>query len=71
MRPERCTGCRRCQLICAFHRRNAFTFDESCITITEHETGIAEIAFTEACDSCGLCVRYCMYGTLRYQQGEP
>lgn len=69
-RPERCTGFRRCQLICTFHHRNTFTYDDACIAISEDETGVTAIAFTAACDRCVLCVRYCVYGTLRYQPGD-
>lgn len=64
--PAKCTGCRRCQLICAYLHTGRFSLDPTRIRICEELYGVVDVAFTDACDQCGQCVSYCVYGALRY-----
>ena len=64
--PARCTGCRRCQLICAYYHTGRFGIDPTRIHIREALHGGVDITFSDACDQCGQCVSYCVYGALRY-----
>jgi ferredoxin len=64
--PAKCTGCRRCQLICAYLHTGRFSLDPTRIRIREELHGVVDVAFTDACDQCGQCVSYCVYGALWY-----
>ena len=66
--PEKCTGCRRCQLICSFSHDGEFNLGKARIVIDDKDEGVDEITFTEDCDRCGVCIRYCVYGALRFRQ---
>jgi len=61
----KCTVCMVCQMICSFKfTGNAFNLSEAAIKLKRTEQGTCEIEFTEKCDHCGLCARYCSYGAL-------
>ncbi len=61
----KCTVCMVCQMICSFKfTGNAFNLSEAAIRLKRTEQGTCEIEFTEKCDHCGLCARYCSYGAL-------
>ena len=63
--PEACSGCLMCQLACSFAWARAYNPAQSRILIEEvDDTGPFRIAFTDECNDCGLCVRYCFYGAL-------
>ena len=64
---EKCSGCLLCALACSFHRggQDAFQLSQSRILI--RRVGGKQtftIGFLESCDSCGLCVDYCLSGAL-------
>ena len=62
----KCTGCRTCQLWCSFRYEKAFYPSQAEIKIEEpgkRELGFG-ISFTNVCDVCGICVRYCPTGAL-------
>ena len=62
----KCTGCRTCQLWCSFRYEKAFYPSRAEIKIEEppkRELGFG-ISFTNVCDTCGICVRYCPTGAL-------
>ena len=62
--PEKCSGCMACQLACSFAYDKTFSPFKSRITINWIGDIQREIGFTEDCDRCGLCVKYCSYGAL-------
>lgn len=66
-KSEKCTGCRRCQLICSFHQTGAFNPLQAHILIDDYDESVT-VTFTEHCDQCGACVPYCVYGALQFQR---
>jgi len=66
--PDKCTGCRRCQLICSFEHLEAFNPNRAYIMINEDDNGVANITFAENCDKCCICVSYCVYGALKFSR---
>jgi len=61
--PERCTGCLICQLRCSFeYTPNIFNPSKARIVIDP--TNRQKISFTEECNNCGLCARFCLYDAL-------
>lgn len=63
VRPERCTGCLICQLRCSFEYTPNI-FNPSKARIVTYPTDGRKISFTEECNNCGLCARFCVYGAL-------
>jgi len=63
---ENCAGCRICQLRCSDRFEHAFNPSKAKIQIRRLIGQTVEFAnsFTEECDACGLCARYCPYGAL-------
>jgi NADPH-dependent glutamate synthase beta subunit-like oxidoreductase len=60
-----CTVCMVCQMICALKfTGNSFNVSEAAIRLKRTEQGTCEAEFTEKCDNCGLCARYCSYKAL-------
>jgi len=64
--PASCTGCLICQLRCSLRFEKAFNPSKSQIRIRRLVGGDCEyaISFTDRCDNCGICARYCPYGAL-------
>ncbi len=64
--PSKCAGCIICELRCSLRFENAFNPARSAIIITRLASGDYEyeISFTEKCDGCGICARYCPYDAL-------
>ena len=69
---SQCTVCMVCQMVCALKfTGNTFNPSESAIQLKRTDQGTCEIEFAEKCDDCGLCARYCSYGSLiREKQRE-
>jgi Fe-S-cluster-containing hydrogenase component 2 len=66
--PEACSGCLICQLACSFAFTKSYNPSKSRILIEEVDaTEPFRISFTEECNDCGLCVRYCFYGALEME----
>lgn len=75
--PERCTGCRMCELVCSFHFTGAFGRKAGAIEVHRHEAKAEflplihkrPIDFRKTCDLCTgekthLCVKYCVVGAI-------
>lgn len=62
----KCCGCYICEMRCSLRHEDAFNVGKALISLyrvgdTETEY---EIYFSDQCDFCGLCVRYCPMGAL-------
>ena len=67
--PENCVGCLFCQMRCSFRFTKRFSFSDARIDIEWNEEQCRyDISFSEGCDSCGLCVRSCVYGALALER---
>lgn len=62
---SKCVGCETCQLRCSYKFEKTFNPAKAAIRI-ERVSGDSEyaISFSDKCDNCGLCTRYCLYGAL-------
>lgn len=65
---QKCNGCLICQLRCSFRFEKAFNLAESAIKVNRFAKGGMDylITFSDRCDACGLCARYCPYGALHW-----
>lgn len=68
--PEKCTGCRRCELGCYYEHTGAFSIGQAYIVVVEDDYATKSITFGGKCDGCGVCVQYCVYGALRLKRKE-
>jgi carbon-monoxide dehydrogenase iron sulfur subunit len=63
--PEKCTGCRTCQVRCSIRQLDEFNPFKSYIIIArDHGKRTTSLNFTDDCTWCGYCARYCSYGAL-------
>lgn len=62
----KCTGCLICELRCSLRFEKAFNPAKAQIVVRRLVGADNEyaISFTDGCDNCGICVRYCPYGAL-------
>ena len=69
--PERCTGCRVCQLECSFKYHSIFSPALANIEILEIPgTGTNfSINYKEDCRECLTCARACVFGALQIEEG--
>ncbi len=66
--PEACSGFLMCHLACSFAFTKSYNPAKSRILIEEVDaTEPFRISFTEECNDCGLCVRYCFYEALKME----
>ena len=69
--PEACSGCLMCQLACSFAWARSYNPAQSRILVEEVDaTSSFSIAFTDECNDCGICLRYCFYGALELREQE-
>ena len=68
---SQCVGCLICELRCSFRFERAFNPSKAAIKILRknNDENKFNIVFTEQCDNCGICARFCPYGAL-IQEGE-
>jgi len=67
--PDKCAGCRVCQLICSFTYDKVFNPSKARILIDHDGDGFA-ISFADECSNCGTCAEYCVYGALEPKRRE-
>jgi ferredoxin len=62
----KCAGCMTCMLRCSFKAAGSFNFAAAKIRVTRllNQPNEFKILFTDECDACGICVKYCPYGAL-------
>lgn len=69
--PEACSGCLMCQLACSFAFTKSYNPSQSRILIEEVDAiSPFKITFTDECNDCGLCVKYCFYGALEMKEDK-
>ena len=63
---SKCAGCMTCVLHCSFKLDGMFNLSAARIRIRRlvGQASEFDITFTDECDNCGICVRYCPYGAL-------
>jgi len=72
IKANRCTGCLICELRCSLRFEKVFNPARAAIQV-RRQVGAPneyEICFTEKCDNCGLCARFCSYGALTQERGK-
>ena len=68
--PKACYGCRACELVCAYHHRDAFGPGGGSIKVDkDNRTGKIRLSVDPSCNLCEgrgqpLCVQYCSYKAL-------
>lgn len=70
---SKCAGCMMCMLCCSFRLDGMFNLAAARIQIRKllGQANEFEITFTDECDNCGICARYCPYGALtRHRIGK-
>ena len=79
--PEKCTGCRACELACSYHHKRLFSREFSSLIVSRNEKDgfstpslrtLTDGGYME-CDLCHkekapLCLRYCVTGALEVVQ---
>ena len=79
--PERCTGCRMCELVCSFHFTGAFGRKSGAIEVHRNEEEAeffpvihkSPTDLRKTCDLCTrekthLCVKYCVVGAIQIME---
>ena len=68
----KCTGCLICELRCSLRFEKAFNPSKAQIVVRRLVGADNEyqVSFTDRCDNCGICVRYCPYGALSQERKE-
>ncbi len=63
---SRCSGCLICELRCSLRFEKSFRPARAAIVIRRQVGSASEfrVSFTENCDNCGICARYCSYRAL-------
>jgi len=69
---SKCAGCLICELRCSLRFEKAFNPAKAAIVIRRkvQADNEYEISFTDRCDNCGICARYCSYGALTQDKKE-
>jgi len=62
---RKCAQCLLCQLMCSFTHTKSFNISESRINV---DIAKRAIDFTDKCNNCGVCARYCAYGALMIER---
>ena len=76
LKPEKCTGCRTCELICSFHRAEEFNPQKAAVSVIPYEK--AMICVPIMCTQCeeASCMKVCpvnaiskdQYGAMRIDE---
>jgi ferredoxin len=71
LHPENCVWCEMCQLQCSFSKTGTFNPAKARIKILRSwEDDDPRISFTNDCDQCGICAKFCVYGALEIKREE-
>jgi len=68
----KCCGCLICPMRCSLRFEKAFDPSSAAIQIRKLVNQDTEfsITFTDKCDSCGICARFCPSGALTLEKKE-
>lgn len=69
---ENCTGCLTCVMRCSLRFEDIFGPAAAKLVVipfADHQTN--EIIFTDECDTCGICARYCPHNALYRGEARP
>ena len=67
--PDKCTGCKICQIRCSIRELGEFNPNKAYIVINRDGNGrTSNIMLTDACTWCGYCARFCPYGALELKK---
>ena len=74
IRPERCRGCRSCQLACSFARTGECNPSRSCIELerdiaTEKTAPLIRNLLCDFCHGRPACADACTYGAIVFEDG--
>ena len=71
IKPERCTGCRVCQLECSFKYHKVFNPALANIEILEIPGPGTDfsINYKDDCHNCLVCAQTCVFGALQIEEG--
>jgi len=64
---SKCAGCRTCQLRCSLRWEGAFVPAKAKVTVLRlvgNEDHEFDVTFSDECDYCGICAKYCPYDAL-------
>ena len=70
--PERCRGCRSCQLACSFARTSGYNPTTSCIELerdlrTEKTSPLISMLCCDLCGGQPACAEACTYGAIVFE----
>ncbi len=67
---SKCTGCLICELRCSLRFERAFNPAKAALIVRRvgQSANEYEISFSDKCDNCGICVRFCSYGALTQEK---
>lgn len=68
---ENCTGCLSCVMRCSLRFEDTFGPTGAKLKVIPLVGGINEITFTDECDTCGICARYCPHSALYRGEERP
>ena len=69
--PDRCSGCRICELVCSMEHQGEYNPKKSFIRImANEETGVYIAILDVRCDFCNQCVEACPLDALRIAEME-
>lgn len=69
-RPEKCAGCRACEMICSLTNSGICSTEKSHIKVNfDMFTAKVDIVITD-CVGCKECLSYCPEGVLKYRKAE-
>ena len=75
--PDRCTGCRACELACSLHHSGLMSPELSSLRVSrDNHTAAIEWQLLSTCDLCErepqpLCVKYCPFDAIRIEAPAP
>ena len=68
---ENCVGCMTCVMRCALKYGDAFSPARSKVSVIPITEDVNIITFTDECDTCGICARYCPHDALYRGERRP
>ena len=65
--PDKCTGCRICELVCSMAKEGEFNPKRSRIRVVKNkEMDINMVTLGTKCDFCGECTEWCLPQAIKF-----